>query len=498
MLTSFLNPTQIGQLREVTKSVSLEDVAEVATTGFRSMGTTREDSLVFVLGLLNLGTVLCYAVYSQLFKPVRRGSNSALDENHFVFKKIQTILDELVLHVHTTTYYRSSLEKSQELARGRESDSTFRARSGAAPSIYNVFSFFDLPEPAVYGEKEPPLPHQSSRRTDEDYQSYLQQEAKKMIQEWLSFLVQSALTQPAGRLTKRHTRMPFPHAYRRNMTLHRSSPQIKKRIAALTSSNRPSKSANRAEAKTTTTTTTTTTTSTTTRPPTTRSSQKPKWNRERASQRRPQMKRPVVATTSAAEADGRELAAAPSASSSSEPDVPHPAHQDVPVLPVHTLFPHETVRERGVGSGRADGKRARASSRSGMRSRSGQERRERNEVLVSTKRPEPRHIPSEFRQQLYRNPTSEAPYDLDDSASSPPVHSPPSYPMEQEDGIVIRLMHLIQQTTPLAMDVLGVFKANSQHQQSGEPKCLERLLCQLNQDWKTRGSVPAAMAPFLR
>ena len=73
MLTSFLNPTQIGQLREVTKSVSLDDVAEVATTGFRSMGTSREDSLVFVLGLLNLATVLCYAVYSQLFKPVRRG-----------------------------------------------------------------------------------------------------------------------------------------------------------------------------------------------------------------------------------------------------------------------------------------------------------------------------------------------------------------------------------------------------------------------------------------
>jgi hypothetical protein len=40
-----------------------------------------------------------------------------MDENHFVMKKIQTILDELVLHVHTTTYYRSSLERTQGLAK---------------------------------------------------------------------------------------------------------------------------------------------------------------------------------------------------------------------------------------------------------------------------------------------------------------------------------------------------------------------------------------------
>ena len=464
MLASLLNPTQIGQLREVTKSVSLDDVAEVATTGFRSMGTSREDSLVFVLGLLNLGTVLCFAIYSQLFKPVRRGSNSALDENHFVLKKIQTILDELVLHVHTTTYYRSSLDTSQELARNRE-DSNFRARSGAAPTVYNMFSFFEMPESTVYAEKQPLLPLESSKRANQDYQNYLQQEAKKMLQEWLSFLVQSALNQPTGRLTKRHTRMSFPQSYRRpNSTLYRKpSPQAKKRIPA---TSRPSKSS---KPKTTTTTTTTTTTQV----------PKPKGNRERAYQRRPQTKRPVAAATGA-EADGRVLAAEPDVSS-------HPAHQDVPVLPAQrALFPQETVRTRGA-------KRARTSSRSGMRSRNGPEMSERNDQVVAKKKPEPRHIPSEFRQQLYRNPTSEAPYsDLDDSASS----SPP--PTEQEDGMVMRMMHFIQQTTPLAMDVLGVFKSNQHQQQSGEPKCLERLLCQLNQDWKTRGPVPAAMAPFLR
>jgi hypothetical protein len=98
LLASLFNPIQMGHIRDVTKSVSLEDVAEVATSSFRSMGTTREDSLVFVLGLLNLGTVLCYAIYSQIFKPTRRGS-STMDENHFVMKKIQTILDELVLHL---------------------------------------------------------------------------------------------------------------------------------------------------------------------------------------------------------------------------------------------------------------------------------------------------------------------------------------------------------------------------------------------------------------
>ena len=93
-----------------------------------------------------------------------------------------------------------------------------------------------------------------------------------------------------------------------------------------------------------------------------------------------------------------------------------------------------------------------------MRSRNGSEMPERNNQAVARKKPEPRHIPSEFRQQVHRNPTSEAPYDLDDSASSPPVH-----PTEQEDGIVMRLIHLIQQTTPLAMNVLGVFKS-IQHQ----------------------------------
>lgn len=70
----------------------------------------------------------------------------------------------------------------------------------------------------------------------------------------------------------------------------------------------------------------------------------------------------------------------------------------------------------------------------------------------------------------------------------------------EEDNIIFRLMHLVQQTTPIAMDVLGVYqlKSDTQQQPSTEPKCLERLLCQLNQDWKGRGSVPAAMAPFFR
>lgn len=466
MLASFLNPAQMGHLREVSKGVSLDDVAEVATTGFRSIGTQREDSLVFVLGLLNLGTVLCYAVYSQLVKPIKRGLPQ-MDDNTFVLKKIQTILDELVLHVHTTTYYRSSLEKSQELGRKGLGDSTFRGRSGAVPSTFqSVFSFFDLPEPAIYGEKEPPpLPMTSSSRTAQDFDLYLQEEAKKLVHEWLSFLIQSTVMPSTGRLTKRHTRMQFPHTYRRNNATSQrrpSVPQIKKPIPAAPL------------------------TQTTTNSPVRREPQK--WNRERApaSQRRPQIKRPVVA----AEADGWNSDEPSAISSRTGPDVPHPTGQDDPVLPVHALFPQETVRDKS----------GRSSSRSGLRSRSETEnRRERNEESVA----EPRHIPSEFhhqQQQMYRHPVSESSssssylVDMEESATTV------SKPVE-EDGLIVRLMHLIQQTTPLAMDVLGVYKSKNDaqhHSSNSEPKCLERLLCQLNQDWKTRGSVPAAMAPFLR
>lgn len=463
----------MGHLREVSKSVSLDDVAEVATTGFRSMGTQREDSLVFVLGLLNLGTVLCYAIYAQLVKPIRRGL-IPMDDT-FVFKKIQTILDELVLHVHTTTYYSSSLEKSQELNKG---DSIFQGRSseGGIPSLQGVFSFFDLPEPAVYGEKPPPLPLTSTRRSAEDYQDYLQEEAKKMVHEWLSFLVQSTPIPKTGRLTKRHTRMPFPNAYRRyNATIRHTSsaPQIKKTVSS-SSIAAPVKSANRAEPQ-----------------------QPQKWNRNRTSQRRPQIKRPVAAATGA-EADGRVLASVHAV----EPDVSYPTHQQepVPVLPVHTLFPHETVREASSSAtiSRTGGKSksGRSSSRSGLRSQNGPaERTEPNEMKNVAH--EPRHIPSEFHQQLYRHPSmpSESPsYDMDESTSASVTH------VVEEDGLIVRLMHLIQQTTPLAMDVLGVYKSKNdgQHHSSTEPKCLERLLCQLNQDWKNRGSVPAAMAPFLR
>ena len=84
--------------------------------------------------------------------------------------------------------------------------------------------------------------------------------------------------------------------------------------------------------------------------------------------------------------------------------------------------------------------------------------------------------------------------DLDASGSSQAgVHDGSS--------LVDRLMHLVQQTTPLAMDVLHVFKTQSEEQQqhqAPEPKCLERLLCQLNQEWKRKGIVSAALAPFLR
>jgi hypothetical protein len=225
------------------------------------------------------------------------------------------------------------------------------------------------------------------------------------------------------------------------------------------------------------------------------------------------MKRLIAAATGA-EADGRVLAAA-AKSTSSGPDVSHPTHQeDVPVLPVFSLFPHGTVRAKGASSGQFKSGRA-TSSRSGLRVKNGSpekaEEKSTTEPTTTTtttkttptttteppkSQSEPRHIPSEFRQQMYsRNAMmeSDSSYDLEDSASN--VHS------TEEDGLIVRIMRLIQQATPLAMDVLDVYKSRSSGQhssQSSEPKCLERLLCQLNQDWKGRGSVPAAMAPFLR
>lgn len=522
LLASLFNPIQMGHIRDVTKSVSLEDVAEVATSSFRSMGTTREDSLVFVLGLLNLGTVLCYAIYSQIFKPTRRGS-STMDENHFVMKKIQTILDELVLHVHTTTYYRSSFERNQELGKEFTSkrETSVRPRSSSdSSSIRSLFTIFDWPESVAYGEKEPPSIEQfESKRSSDDYENYLQREAKKMIQEWLSFLVQST-TNPFNSRTKRHTMIPFPNAFRRNATGRRRpwspSSSIKKRIGTTMSTMAPIstwKPPSRALSKSSPTTST--------------AEPQPEWtlNHEAMSQlRRPQMKRLVAAATGA-EADGRLLAAAQAAAvaaarpTSGGPDVSHPTHQeDVPVLPVLALFPHSTVSARGASSGQFKSGRA-TSSRSGLRLKNGSpekpEDKSTTQPTTTTtttttttakttttteemkSQPEPRHIPSEFRQQMYNRNAgmmeSDSPYDLEDSASD--VH-----PIE-EDGLIVRFMRLIQQTTPLAMDVLDVYKSRSNAKnspQSSEPKCLERLLCQLNQDWKGRGSVPAAMAPFFR
>ena len=81
------------------------------------------------------------------------------------------------------------------------------------------------------------------------------------------------------------------------------------------------------------------------------------------------------------------------------------------------------------------------------------------------------------------------------SIQQQPEQSPPP-PQVSRDYMSV-LMEIVSQTSSLTLDVLNVYKTRDPVNDP-RPKCLERLLCQLNQDWRSKGAAPAAMAPFLR
>jgi hypothetical protein len=158
------------------QGMSLDDMAQMASSNLiqRTMVSSsssssssllagREDSLVFMLGLLNLGTVLFYAIYASLFK---QGGNSHWTriqdgEQEPLFKKIQSVLDELVLHVHTASYYHRREDRSQ------------RQRSARTMTSFT----------------------EENDDEDDNYRVYLNHQIKKMIRDWLAMTIPQAATE---------------------------------------------------------------------------------------------------------------------------------------------------------------------------------------------------------------------------------------------------------------------------------------------------------------
>lgn len=447
LLASWLNPAQLGRISESTvQSVSLDEVAEVATSSFRSaMGTTpsatREDSFVLILGLLNLGTVLCYAIYAHLFKPFNRFHHPLVDDPQFLYKRIQNIMDELVLHVHTTSYYKRVSEEVPN-----SSSNTVRSIQGrsAGPKVFNFFSLHDDDSSGVFGSR------MGSKGNDQDYQTYLKDQTKKMMKDWLNIVIPRSVTVSGRRLTKRQAPMMrrrrpnFRHINGTRSFLHRQRIEGEQGLRRRSNDSSPLmtklKSSNRNE--------------------------------------QPQIvggsssRRPIV---SKVETDGP--VAVPS--STTPLTISTPAEPDYVTIPSQ----HVPVHPPAVGASSPPTPSSRIPFPRSGTVNVGLDAR-------AVKKPRLDSLNSGGYQQQPRIP----PQDLHQAQSQLQWTStnegiPATYPF------IGRLMGLIRQTTPLTMDVLGVY---DQTRDVANGKCLERLLCQLNQDWKNQGTVSAALAPFLR
>ena len=406
LLASWLNPAQLGRLREAGRSISLDEVTDMATSSFRSMGT-REDTMVLVLGLLNLGTVLCYAIYAQLFKPsVRHGSQSPLDDPQFLYKKVQNIMDELVLHMQTATYYKRVAE---------EPNNAVRSRRGHQTPSYN---FFKSPD------------------EDQDYQVYLKGKIKKMARDLVAVFPSEEVDAVVSgkRLTKRQAPPSPPNITRRRLR----------------------------------------TNATMTLPAGRRDDSSTKWKTPPSSSSRRADHQPqaIGRAASSAETDGS--AAADETSSSrgaQQPDV----SQHVPVRSSAPRIPFPRSRDTVTTGKPTTVRQGDDEIRSGNRNK---------ELGVDA------NVPRRQRQQ---HPHPQPAFVI---APSPTISiDQQHWPVTEELSFLGRLMKLIQQTAPISMDVLGVYDRIGRIDNS---KCLERLLCQLNQDWKSQGAVPASLAPFLR
>lgn len=446
LLASWLNPAQLGRMTESTgQSVSLDEVAEVATSSFRSaMGTspsaTREDSLVLILGLLNLGTVLCYAIYAHLFKPFNRFHHPLVDDPQFLYKRIQNIMDELVLHVHTTSYYKRVSEEVPN-----SSSNTVRSMRGrsAGPKVFNFFSFHDDDSSGAISSR------MASKEYGRDYQTYLNYQTKKMMKDWLNIVIPQSAAVSGRRLTKRQAPMMrrrrpnFRHINGTGSLLYRQRIGGEQSLRRRNNDSSPLmtklKSSNRNE-----------------QPQIVGSSSR----------------RPVV---SKVETDGP--VAVPS--STTPLTISTPAEPDYVTIPPR----HVPVHPPAVGASSPPTPSSRIPFPRSGTVNAGLDAR-------AVKKPRLDSLNIGGHQQQPRIP----PQDLHQAQSqlqwtSAKEEATATYPF------IGRLMGLIRQTTPLTMDVLGVY---DQTQDVTHGKCLERLLCQLNQDWKNQGTVSAALAPFLR
>ena len=433
------------QQQQQQQGMSLDDMAQMASSNLiqrtsSSFLAGREDSLVFMLGLLNLGTVLFYAVYANLFKQeINRwtggggGGGNIQDagaEKEQLFKKIQSVLDELVLHVHTASYYH------------RREDRSNRQRSARTASTGGSFISQD----------------------DDDYRLYLNRQIKKMIRDWLAMTVANNIE--GRRLTKRQAEAAVADGpINRRNSRHQSGGKFE---LFKTKSYRRSpfisgqfyQQQTNGEA-----------------------GEKHQQQQQLMMNKRRQQLSAATATTTtttaspASEADGhhyhqahfRQLDFAGAAAGVARPDIiasrTAPAESSsvhVPVLPVRNNFKSSPPY---ADDDQEDDQEDFSSSYT-VTSR----------PPLSSSYPQ---IPTRRQQmQMIKIQKEE----------------------EEEDGshLVNRLMQLVTSNTPLTLEVLDVYRHHNVLHQGNTNKCLERLLCQLNQDWKSKGSVPAALAPFLR
>ena len=459
MLVGLLTGSSQLNLQDQKQGMSLDDMAQMASSNLiqRTMVSSsssssssllagREDSLVFMLGLLNLGTVLFYAIYANLFKQGPGGNHWTRiqdGEQEPLFKKIQTVLDELVLHVHTASYYH------------RREDRSSHHRQRSARTSFNLDN------------------NNSNSNEDDNYRFYLNHQIKKMIRDWLAMTVPAESIQPSR--TKRQaefSRNKAPITRRRivpfgninGATFESFKNKSHLRSNPFSSSSSSSSSSGQSYLQ--------------------QQSEIP--DVLTTNKRRPQAA--AVATVSTT------TTPPPPSSSVAQTDGHHYHRQHIRrQLDFAAAKPDITMRPADEDSLHI----LKSSSSSPVAAHGGDYDDDDDGDDFSS--------PPSYTTTVTRGPPS--------SHSLLTRHQQQQQQQQQlsqqqqhyattggggvgsgsDDQFVNRLMHLVTGNTPLTLEVLDVFR----HHQDNT-KCLERLLCQLNQDWKTKGSVPAALAPFLR
>ena len=394
----------------------MDDVVDVATREIRSV-SGNEDSLVFLLGVLNLGTLLCYAVHSQLTHSRSDSGSDATDSgrgDQFLYQKIQSVLDDLVLHVHTRTYYRNILRQDQErgIQSGRSakmSESGSRMGDGMTPTAI---------------------------RHRNDYERFIKQRVVKMMQEWISVL------QPEAGIRRNSGGRGF-HGRRKRETRRRLRNNAGRRVQ-----HHPARTNNT-------------------------------FIRRR---------HPVsgIAETGAVQppmAESAETVMLPIGGGRGGTHWRLGSVQRRPNRPTQASVAEVTVPSSSPQPPEAE-KRSITWNPSGSPKR------------VNAVQP----VMERNSHPLGRNPIPKP--ELGGSGMLTPL-LPSGIPTPTPNDTLTMLMALVSEASSLTLDVLNVFKSRATtsgdiYSAPSDTKCLERLLCQLNQDWRGKGVATAAFAPFLR